>query len=123
MLDIRHVKFENCKFGGVYKRLPRHYNEYLIQIRVKQKDSIFSDTHEIYIDSSNIYDKFIDIKIGRKERSYFAHGMTDIDVYKQGGKYIINYSPTDSMHAYYILNQKNFDELIGALEDTVAKEE
>jgi hypothetical protein len=113
MKDNRFKEFENCRIMGTYKRKLSNIKDsgtYLLQISIEKEGTYFPDYIDIKIDKHNLYDDLRKVVSGETERLYLAHGMTDIDIYrnKTTNKYCIRWSPNDSSYNYMYFEEENF---------------
>lgn len=106
---------EDVTVDTVYKRLDVS-ETYLIKLRIPIQDSIFTEGHEILISDTNMLKELKELVEGKRERCYFAYGMTDIDFYKVGDKYAITDSPNAGYNIQLILANSGIEAIIRHLE-------
>jgi hypothetical protein len=126
MEDNRFKQFKNCRIMAVYEKKMRNIKDtgtYLIEIEIEQEGSCFSRYLDIKIDKHNLYKELQTLVKGEVQRLYLAHGMADIDIYKRGDKYCIDWSPSDSNYNEMYFEEENFIfNFVDALESNEKKQ-
>lgn len=109
------IKHENVKFDSIYKRVGYMTNQYLIKLRIPNKNSIFSDPYEFDVQDSKFKNQLNELKEGKRERCYFSFGMQDIDFYKIGDKFATTHSPHEGLNVQLVFAKNEFEELLQQL--------
>jgi len=105
--------YENVEIHNIYKSINKFSDQYLIKLRVPNKDSIFADYHEIEISGSKFEEKIKNVFEDKTNIEYFSFGMQDIDLYKtNNGKYGITHSPHEGLNLQFILDDKAKDMIL-----------
>lgn len=113
MTDNRFKEHKNCEVLNVYRKIMANVkglNDYLVEILVKNENSVFGDYINIKIDKNNIYKELMEMVEDKRERVYATHGMTDIDIFKskRENKYCIEWSPNEASYHYFYFEEENF---------------
>ena len=108
---MNYETFKNCQILSVYKRLPDIYKDYEIHIGTDGM-KVFT----VKITCHNLKEELLKVLNGDTERIYLAHGMSDVDVYKKGKDFCIEWSPIETVYQDFIFTKSKFTELIETLE-------
>lgn len=112
--------FENVEIEGLYKKVGTTLGNYLLKLRTQNKKSMFSEYHEINIQSTKLEKELNELKDEKLNICYFAFGMQDIDIYKSNnGKYGITHSPHEGLNIRFILADNEFEKLINNINFTI----
>ena len=110
--DDRFVHITNCEIRSLYRKIPKDFGGFLINIAYKDKDDdLFHQTMQIEIDCNKLGKDLLSFTGKKDERLYYTNGMTDIDIYKQGDKYVIYWSPNHGKYVYFFFSKQEFEKL------------
>lgn len=115
--DDRFIHFTDCEIRSLYKKVPKQFGGFLIQIYYKEDEEGFFGKFtigkfmNIEIDQSKFAEELINFSGDKEERLYYTDGMTNIDIFKQGDKYVIYWSPNDSRYCYFFFSYEEFNKL------------
>jgi hypothetical protein len=111
--DTRFVKITNCKICDIYKKIPKSFGGYLLQISWKKDDNdFFSEHQDIHIDQNKFLTELVELSNDNKKRLCLTNGMTDIDIYVQGEELVIYYSINDGSYVYFHFDKEEWKQLI-----------
>lgn len=105
---------DNVTISGTFKELGMS-NVYLIKLSILNEKSIFPDSYEVLIQSTEMYEQLNELIEGKRDRCYFAYGMTDIDFYKVHDKFALTHSPNAGYNVQLILAEGEINKLIDSL--------
>lgn len=112
---MTNVVHKNVEVDTMYKRLDIS-ESYLLKLRVPVENSIFSQEYEVLISSTKFLEDLKDLVEGKRERCYFAHGMTNIDFYKIGKRFALTHSPDTGCNTQLILKNGEMKRIMNHLE-------
>ena len=111
--DNRFVHVTDCKILGLYRKIPKQFGGWKIEISYKVKDDDWLPQHySIEIDQMKFGEELLNTNFKDGEtRLYYTYGMTDIDIFKAKGKYTIYYSINDGSYVYFFFSDEEFEQL------------
>ena len=111
--DQRFIHITDCEISGLYRKIPQQFGGWKICIRYKDNaDDIFPKIFQIDIDQRKFGEEFLNADFDKKDtRLCYTDGMTDIDIFKKGKKYVIYHSVHDGQYIYFFFSAKEFNNL------------
>lgn len=102
--------YKDCDILNVYQKIVGNVgrmNHFLLEIRYTDKENK-TKYMNMKIDKSDMYQELVELVEGKRQRIYASHNMTDIDIYKQGKDYCIEWSPSDLSYHCFCFKEKDF---------------
>jgi len=116
--DERFVHVTDCKILGLYRKVPKIFGGWKIDISYKEDDEdLFPKYFSILIDQVKFGDELLDADFKDGEtRLCYTNGMTDIDIFKRKNGHVIYYSVHDGSYVYFFFSDEEFEKLKNWLE-------
>ena len=110
--DQRFVHITDCKIIALYRKVPKQFGGWKIEISYKEDDEdLFPKYFSLKIDQSKFGEELLNADFKDDKRLYYTNGMTDIDIYKKKDDYIIYYSVHDGSYVHFFFSAEEFNQL------------
>lgn len=109
LFDVKHIDVDNSDI----KSCAYDNDKFELNITTEYVKSEYVISISDY--SKRIYNDIKVLKKGKKERLYYAHGMSDIDMYFENNLFVISHSPYDGVYRYFKFTNTVFEKLYNSL--------
>jgi len=110
--DPRFVNVTDCKIMALYRKIPKQFGGWKINISYKEDDEdLFPKYYSINIDQSKFGEELLNADFKDDKRLYYTNGMTDIDIFKRGEDFCIYHSINDGSYVHFFFSAEEFNQL------------